>query len=101
MSAPEKPVVIRLDVSDLRREVDNAALSALLEKGWTVLTSVVIADESGNWMSLVMVPPAPSLTTEPVYIVDESSKRTAQYTGFIIGCVLTFIGIYALSAFGY
>jgi hypothetical protein len=82
MSAPEKPVVIRLDISDLRREVDNAALNALLEKGWTVLTSVVIADESGNWMSLVMVPPVAK-----AFVMPDAGAIRAHLAASSIGLV--------------
>jgi hypothetical protein len=99
MSAFDKPVVIRLDVTDLRREVDNAALSALLEKGWTVLTSVVIADESGNWMSLVMVPPAPK--SEPEYVQSDPVQQKSMWMGFTVGSILTFAAIYTLSALGF
>lgn len=84
MSAPEKPVVIRLDISDLRREVDNAALNALIEKGWTVLTSVVIADESGNWMSLVMIPPV-SKETKTLDIAALRANITAAGIGLALG----------------
>ena len=84
MSAPEKPVVIRLDISDLRREVDNAALNALLEKGWTVLTSVVIADESGNWMSLVMIPPVIK-AQKSLDVAALRANATAAALGLAIG----------------
>ena len=84
MSAPEKPVVIRLDISDLRREVDNAALNALIEKGWTVLTSVVIADESGNWMSLVMIPPI-AKESKTLDIAALRANTTAAAIGLALG----------------
>ena len=64
----DKPTVIRLDITDLRRAVDDAAFRALVEKGWTVITSVVISDEEGQHIHIVMVPPrdvgaAPVLAT--------------------------------------
>jgi len=53
----DRPCVVRLDIVDLRRAVDDAAFRALVEKGWTVLTSVVVSDEEGQYIQLVMVPP--------------------------------------------
>lgn len=60
----EKPVVVRLDISDLRRSVDDPALRALLEKGWTALTSVVIESQEGQFMYIVLRPPVPPVVVQ-------------------------------------
>jgi hypothetical protein len=83
----DKPVVMRLDITDLRRAVDDAAFRALVEKGWTVLTSVVIADDEGQYIHLVMVPPR-----------DADAKTTpVPLQNWLLGVVLG-IGAFAVYA---
>ena len=87
----DRPTVIRLDITDLRRAVDDAAFRALVEKGWTVLTSVVISDEEGSYIHLVMVPPRDA---EPVTVALPSATVQTWILGVVLG-----IGAFALFAF--
>ena len=82
----DKPTVIRLDITDLRRAVDDAAFRALVEKGWTVLTSVVIADEEGQYINLVMVPPRDAVAS-PV----PATSSASWILGIVLG-VFAFLG---------
>ena len=87
----DKPTVVRLDITDLRRAVDDAAFCALVEKGWTVLTSVVIADDEGQHIHLVMVPPRDA---QPVIV----ALPTASIQTWTLGVILGVAG-FALFAF--
>lgn len=87
----DRPTVIRLDITDLRRAVDDAAFRALVEKGWTVLTSVVISDEDGQYIQLVMVPPREA---EPVRVEVPGMPIQTWILGVILG-----VGAFALFAF--
>jgi len=78
----DKPVVMRLDITDLRRAVDDAAFRALVEKGWTVLTSVVIADDEGQHIHLVMVPPR---DVEPVTVAIPPIPLQNWMLGVVLG----------------
>lgn len=78
----DKPTVIRLDITDLRRAVDDAAFRALVEKGWTVLTSVVISDEDGQYIQLVMVPPR---EPEPITVTVPGLPIQTWVLGIILG----------------
>jgi hypothetical protein len=49
--------VARLDVSDLRRSLDDPGLRALLAKNWQVLASIVIDGPDGQHLHLVLRPP--------------------------------------------
>lgn len=87
----DRPTVVRLDITDLRRSVDDAAFRALVEKGWTVLTSVVISDDDGQYIQLVMVPPR---EVEPVTIAMPAMPIQTWILGVVLG-----IGAFALFAF--
>lgn len=82
----DRPTVVRLDITDLRRAVDDAAFRALIEKGWTVLTSVVISDEEGSYIQMVMVPPR-----------DADAKTPVPLQNWLLGVVLG-IGAFAVYA---
>ena len=50
--------VYDLDIADLDKAADDPALNALLEKGWTVLASVALAEgQASPLIRLVMRPP--------------------------------------------
>ena len=86
----DRPTVVRLDITDLRRAVDDAAFRALVEKGWTVLTSVVISDEEGSYIQLVMVPPR---SVEPMTVATPAIPLQNWLLGIVLG-----IGAFAVYA---
>ncbi len=87
----DRPTVVRLDITDLRRAVDDAAFRALVEKGWTVLTSVVISDEEGSYIQLVMVPPRDA---QFVTVVQPNATIQTWMLGVVLG-----VAAFALFAF--
>ena len=84
MSATDRPTVVKLDITDLRRAVDDASFRLLVSSGWTVLTSVVIADDEGQHIHLVMVPPRTTIQAEP-QLQPEPWTKGSLLAGFALG----------------
>jgi hypothetical protein len=85
--------VIRLDVTDLRRAVEDPALQALLADGWQVLCSVVIDDgPQGQYLHLVLRPPvsvpapAPQVQTVPPFAL--AALLGAITVGQVLGALV-------------
>ena len=57
----DKPTIVHLDPTDLRNSAHSPELHALLEKGWTVMTTVITEEgkppEVRQRITLVMAPP--------------------------------------------
>lgn len=69
----DKPKVIRVNPISLDEDLKDPALHGLIEKGWTIQTSVILEDArqpegDRHRLGLIMFPPAPKAPTSKVWL---------------------------------
>lgn len=63
----EAPKVIRIDPKNIDDEMKGTVICSLVEKGWTIQTSIIMEDETKPdydklRLGLIMFPPQPAIT---------------------------------------
>lgn len=97
-----QPVFYTMDALQMKREVASPAFIALLEKGYTIGTVIMLAEEVGgidrHTVGLIMVPPGlvrvavpPPALPEELLALPAAAARAARRAGWLAGGALVLL----------